>query len=195
MGVDVNVLPLRATELNYHDELKSAMRWLADQPGVVFLGQGVGNAGTSMSSTFDGVDAAKRIEMPVAEEMQIGMCVGMSLSGYVPVCVVPRWNFMLRAADQIINHLDRLPLYSAHGYMPNVIIRVAAPSTHPFDPQSQHGDNFTDAFRLMLKTVTVVDLIDPASVLSQYQRAFYSYGSTILVEHTDFYRNARATSR
>ena len=95
----------------------------------MFLGQGVGNPGTAMSDLLKGVPLDKRIEMPVAEEMQVGMCIGMSLNGFIPVCIIPRWNFALRAADQIINHLDRLPLYSDGAYRPKVIIRVATPSS------------------------------------------------------------------
>ena len=34
-----------------------------------------------MSDTFGGVPVSKLIEMPVAEEMQTGMAIGMSLQG------------------------------------------------------------------------------------------------------------------
>lgn len=168
------------------------MAWLGEQDRVIFLGQGVGNAGTSMSDTFAGVPAAKRIELPVAEEMQVGMSVGMSLNGWVPVCVIPRWNFALRATDQIVNHLDRLRDYSGGGYRPKVIIRIAAPSSSPFDPGPQHDGDFTEAFRLMLRTTQVVTLGDIDAIVPAYRRAFESLDSTILVEFTDQYRNARA---
>lgn len=176
----------------YHDELRAAMEWLGERDRAVFLGQGVGNAGTSMSDTLVGVPAAKRLEMPVAEELQVGMCVGMSLAGWIPVCVIPRWNFALRAADQIVNHMDRLPLYSAGGYRPKVIMRVAAPSSAPFNPGPQHDADFTEAFRLMLRTVAVVTLRNSDAIVPAYRRAFNSPGSTILVEFTDLYRDARA---
>ena len=178
--------------LDYHKELCRAMTWLGQQDRTIFIGQGVGNAGTSMSDTFAGVPAEKRIEFPVAEEMQIGLSIGMSLNGFIPISVVPRWNFALRAADQIINHLDRLPIYSGGGYRPKVIIRVAAPSVSPFNPQSQHDDDFTDAFRAMLRTVKVVSLRSADEIVPVYARALESDGSTIVVEHTDYYRNARA---
>ncbi len=181
---------LRVVKLDYHDELRRAMTWLGQYSHVIFLGQGIGNAGTSMSTTFADVPAKRRLEMPVAEEMQVGMCIGMSLRGFIPVCVIPRWNFALRAADQIVNHLDRIPLYS--GYKPKVIIRVAVPSVSPFNPQAQHDADFTDAFRLMLRTVAIETLRDSDAIMPIYQRAFDSQGSTIIVEYSDYYRNARA---
>jgi pyruvate/2-oxoglutarate/acetoin dehydrogenase E1 component len=193
---------VQAPTATYHSELCRAMTWLGEQKRVVFVGQGVGNPGTSMSDTLAGVADVKfsggiawetglKIEFPVAEEMQVGMCVGMSLAGWVPVCIIPRWNFALRAADQIVNHLDRLPIYSAGGYRPKVIVRVAAPSVSPFDPGPQHDADFTEAFRLMLRTVRVVTLDSIDAIVPAYQAAFDSPDSTILVEFTHAYRDAR----
>lgn len=166
------------------------MRLLADDPRTIFLGQGVGCEGTSMASTFKDIPAEKRLEMPVAEEMQTGMSIGMSLRGFIPISIIPRWNFMLRAADQIVNHLDRLSLYS--DYRPKVIIRTAVPSSTPFDPGPQHDDNFTGAFRAMLRTTDVVCLSDESDIVPAYQEALRSPRSTILVEYTHLYREARA---
>ncbi len=166
------------------------MAWLGNQPHTIFLGQGVGNPGTSLSDTLDDVPGNRRIEMPVAEEMQVGICIGLSLQGMVPVCIIPRWNFALRAADQIVNHLDRLPLYS--DYKPKVLIRIAVPSVWPFDPGPQHDADFTEAFRRMLRTTAIVTLTTAAAIVPAYQQAYRSDRSTILVEYTDLYKNARA---
>lgn len=175
--------------MSYYSELSLAMNLLADDPRTMFLGQGVGNAGTSMSDTFKNVPAEKRLEFPVAEELQMGMSVGMSLEGLIPICIFPRWNFVLRAADAIVNHLDRLSLYSE--YRPKVIIRTAVPSKHPFNPGPQHDDDFTSAFRLMLRTTDVITLHNETDIVPQYEKALHSPRSTILVEFTDQYRNAR----
>jgi pyruvate/2-oxoglutarate/acetoin dehydrogenase E1 component len=176
--------------MTYFDELCLAMNLLADDERTIFIGQGVGCAGTTMSDTFKDIPPEKRIEMPVAEELQMGMCVGMSLRGIVPICSFPRWNFVLRAADQIINHLDRLSLYS--DYRPKVIIRTAVPSKAPFNPGPQHDDDFTGAFRSMLRTTDLVCLCGESDIVPQYQKALHSPRSTILVEYVDYYRNARA---
>lgn len=184
LGVDVS-------EMSYHGELCRAMEWLGQQENVLFLGQGVGNPGTSMSDTLVNVPEEKRIEFPVAEELQTGVAIGLALQGYVPVSIIPRWNFMLRAADQIVNHMDRLPLYS--GYRPRVIVRVAVPSVSPFNPGPQHDGDFTVAFRQMLRWMRIIALEDASDIVPAYQQAFdYSGGrSHILVEYTDKYRNVR----
>lgn len=62
--------------------LKEAMTWLGRQPNVIFLGQGVGCGGTKMSADFEDVPAEKRIEMPVAENFQLGVSIGLALEGF-----------------------------------------------------------------------------------------------------------------
>jgi pyruvate/2-oxoglutarate/acetoin dehydrogenase E1 component len=175
--------------MTYADELARAMQIVAERPNAIFLGQGVADhGGTTMSPTFKGVPASQRLEMPVAEELQMGMAIGMALEGLLPVCVFPRWNFMLRAADQLVNHLDRLPLYSDGGYRPRVLIRVAVPSTDPFNPGPQHDDDFSEAFDRMLRTVHVARLTTPAVIVPEYLMALNAAHSTILVEYTAFYK-------
>lgn len=168
------------------------MALLAKEPNAVFMGQGVAGPGTTMSETFRDVPPAQLLEMPVAEELQMGMAIGMALEGLLPVCVFPRWNFVLRAADQLVNHLDRLPLYSAGGYTPKVIIRTAVPSRAPFDPGPQHHDGFSGAFRQMLHTVKILTLLHPSDILPSYAWALRQSGSVILVEYTEQYKDERA---
>lgn len=177
---------------SYFDALSSAMRALGGIPNTIFMGQGVAVAGTTMSDTFKEVPQSKKLEMPVAEDMQMGMAIGMALEGLLPVCVFPRWNFLLLAANQLVNHLDRLPLYSNGGYKPKVIIRTAVPSTVPFNPGPQHDDDFTDAFAGMLRTVRVVRLYTAPMIATAYRDAVTSEHSTLLVEFTEQYKNARA---
>lgn len=159
--------------------MASAMQWLADKPDTIFLGQGVGVPGTSQSASLEGIAASKRLEMPVAENLQMGIAIGLSLAGKVPVCLYPRWQFLLLAVDQLVNHLDKIPLYSE--YSPRVIIRVAEGSDSPLDPGHQHKGDFSIPFRLMLKSVRVIKPQREEQLLEAYKSA-YSWGSAIIVE-------------
>lgn len=179
--------------MSYFNELCSAMGMLAREPNTIFLGQGVADhGGTTMSATFRDVPLERRLEMPVAEELQMGMAIGMAIEGFLPICVFPRWNFVLRAADQLVNHLDRLPLYSDGGYKPRVIIRTAVPSTSPFNPGPQHDDDFTEAFRGMLRTVEIVSLNTTEHIFESYAWAAQVDHSVILVERTEKYKDERS---
>jgi pyruvate/2-oxoglutarate/acetoin dehydrogenase E1 component len=112
----------------------------------------------------------------------------MAINGMIPVSVVPRWNFLLAATDQIVNHLDKMKLMSDGKCSPKVIIRVAVGSETPIDPQDQHRGNFSEAFRLMCKTIDVVELKTVEDIMPAYQKAYNRTDgiSTILVEFPDF---------
>lgn len=163
------------------------MRWLGEKPDTIFIGQAVGAPGTAIYGTLEDVPMEKRVELPVFENTQMGMSTGLSLAGFVPISIYPRWPFLLDATGQLVNHLDKIPLISA--YRPKVIIRTAVPSRTPLDPQPQHLGNYSDPFRQMLKTVEVIELIGVHQVFNAYKKAYERDDgrSTLLVEHTARY--------
>jgi len=171
---------------HYGEELTRAMTWLGEQEGTLFLGQAVAYPGTSQTETLRGVVLERRIELPVAEDMQMGMCIGLAVGGFVPVSIYPRWPFLLLATNQLVNHLDRLSIYSDGGYKPKVIIRVGIPTRAPMDPQAQHLGDYTEAFRSMLKTVEVIDCHEEQMIFPAYRKAYERMDgrSTLIVEHT-----------
>lgn len=171
--------------LTYATNLTEAMTRLAKDPSVVFLGQSVEYPGTAITNTLTGVPRNQLLELPVAEEMQMGMAIGMSLAGYLPVCLYPRWNFLLLAINQLVNHLDKLPLMSS--YRPKVILRTSIGSVRPLHPSFQHVGDYTEALAEMCDTVKIVKLIDPEEILPAYEWASRAKGSTLLVEYGDYH--------
>jgi pyruvate/2-oxoglutarate/acetoin dehydrogenase E1 component len=155
------------------------MEEMACDPRVVFLGQGVRDPGTFMSTTLQDVPLDKRIEMPVMEETQLGMSIGMTLAGMVPVSIFPRWNFLLLAANQLVNHLDKMQV--------RVIVRVGIGSSKPLDPGVQHTSDFTEAFRLMMPNTYIRRLNNASDVITEYRQALERKGPSILVEIADLY--------
>ena len=176
-------------DMKYFDELCRAMEMLAEDPRVLFVGQAVAVPGTAMSNTLKKVPKEKLVELPVCEELQMGMCTGLALGGQVPVSVFPRWNFLLLAVNQVVNHLDKLPLMSNGGYHPKVIIRTSIGSERPLHPQFQHVGDFTVAFRLMCRNIEVIRLEEPQEIFPSYQKALQREDgkSTIVVEYGDYY--------
>lgn len=169
--------------------MTEAMTWLGEQPDTLFLGQGVGCSGTKLSGSFEGVPAEKLLEMPVAEQLQLGISIGLSLEGFVPISVFPRLNFLLCAMDMLVNHLDKLPLYS--DYRPKVIIRTAVGSKKPLDAGPQHTGDFSRSLAGMLNTVKVQRLhlsgrvnsgTELRSPLEVFQDAYARPESTLIVE-------------
>jgi pyruvate/2-oxoglutarate/acetoin dehydrogenase E1 component len=179
----------RVTMATYFDELKRSMSFLSQDPRTVFLGQAVAVAGTAMTNTLKDVPPERLIELPVAEEMQLGMAAGMALTGLIPVAIFPRWNFLLCAFNQLINHLDKIQVMSNGGYAAKAIIRTGIGSERPLHPQYQHVGDFTEAVRSMCTTIEVIRLEEPSEIFPAYERALLrdDRRSTILVEYGDYY--------
>ncbi len=119
----------------------------------------------------------------MAEDMQLGMSIGLSLGGKLPICVFPRVNFLLCAMNQLVNHLDKIERYSDGQYKPKVIIRVCVGSEKPLYPGLQH----TGDYPLFLETIPIIRLKDKSQIFPAYQRAYESNTSTLLIEYADFY--------
>lgn len=172
--------------MTYKEALTAAMTMLAEDPRTLFVGQTVVYGGQTMFPTLAGVPMDKRIEMPVAEDFQMGFCTGLALQGFIPVSIYPRWDFLILAANQLVNHLDKLPLMG--DFRPKVIIRTAVGPRVPLDAGPQHTQNHTAAFRLMLKTVEVLDIKTAEGAVAAYAYALSCPGSVLVVEHLELYR-------
>ena len=157
-----------------------SMRMLAQDPRTVFVGQSVAYDGSAIYYTLDGVPSDRRIEMPVVEDFQLGFCTGLALTGKIPVCVYPRMDFMLLCVNQLVNHLDKLPVF---GWKPKVIIRTRVGQKHPLDGGPQHTQNHTQAFRMMLQNVAVFEANTPEEVTECYDYAIASDDSVLIVEN------------
>jgi len=177
------------TEMNaYRSALKQAMEMLAQDDRVIFLGQTVGRPGSRFTyCTLEDIHPDKRIELPVMEESQMGISTGLALAGYIPVTIYPRMDFLTLATNQLVNHLDKLPEMSRGQFKPKVIIRVIVGAREPIYPGPQHCQDHTEAFRIMLTTVDVVQLTDHREIVPAYRKALNSDKSTLLAEIGDLH--------
>jgi pyruvate/2-oxoglutarate/acetoin dehydrogenase E1 component len=173
--------------MKYFTNLKKSMNLLSKNKKIIFLGQAVTEPGTAMFNTLKDIDNKKKIELPVAEEMQLGMTLGMALNGFIPISIYPRWNFLLLASNQLVNHLDKIGEISEKKIKPTIIIRTSVGSCRPLDPQSQHKGDFTKAFSMMCPNIKFITLKDPKKIIPEYKKALKRKGITVLVEIADFY--------
>ena len=134
------------------------MNFLSKKKDTLFIGQAVSYPGTAMFNTLNEVDNNKKIELPVFEETQMGISIGLALEGYVPITIFPRFNFLLPALNQLVNHLDKIKDYSNNEFNPKVIIRTSIGSIKPLDPQSQHKGDFSKSLKSMLSNIEIVKL-------------------------------------
>tara|TARA_B100001123_G_C15152715_1_gene964148 strand:+ start:612 stop:1148 length:537 start_codon:yes stop_codon:yes gene_type:complete len=175
--------------MKYFDELKKSMNYLAENKKTIFIGQAVEVPGTAMSNTLSDINKKKLMELPVAEEMQMGITTGLALNGDIPVSIFPRWNFLLYAMNQLINHLDKVNVMSNNEFKVKTIIRTGVGSQRPLHPQFQHIGDFTEEVKKMCDSIEVIKLNEPEEIFPSYQKALTRKDgkSTILVEFGDFY--------
>ena len=173
----------------YFDELKRSMDFLGSKKNTLFIGQAVEVPGTAMSNTLKSITKKKLLELPVAEDMQMGMTLGLAMDGNVPISIFPRWNFLLYGVSQLVNHLDKFKVMSGNKLKPKMIIRTGVGSKRPLHPQFQHIGDFSDAIQNMCTTIEVVKLKEPRDIYRSYKKAYERKDgkNTILVEYGDFY--------
>jgi pyruvate/2-oxoglutarate/acetoin dehydrogenase E1 component len=176
--------------MSYKSEVIRGMQLLAQQPNVVFVGQGVAIRANCLYEQLEGVPMERRLEVPVFENTQLGMCLGMALTGLLPVCLFPRTNFLLCAVDQLVNHLDKWEQMT--GKPARVIIKTMSGATSPLDPGPQHsGEEFVKGFYHMASgkdsDLFVDDLHNEATVYRGYKEALERDGPTLIVERGNLY--------
>ena len=169
--------------MSYCDELTKAMAFLSADKRTIFIGQNTVYGGAvDIPATLASVPMDRRIEFPVAEDLQMGVCIGLALTGWLPVCIYPRFDFLLLALNQLVNHLDKFEEMSVAHFRPKVIVRVGVGMASPLDPGPQHRQDYTEALRLMLTNVDVVRLDDVGQIGAAYEAAYNSPRSTVLLE-------------
>lgn len=173
--------------MKYSDELTKAMKLLAERSDVVFLGQSVSYSGNSVFTTLKDIPGERKIELPVIEDAQMGMSIGMALAGLLPVSIYPRMDFLILACNQLVNHLDKIESMSQGRFRPKVIIRTSKGAEQPLYSGEQHIQDHTEALRLLAPHVDVVKLTRPGQIVPAYVAALSSPRSTILVEIIEFY--------
>lgn len=171
----------------YVDALTEAMKLCMDDPSTLFIGQQIVYYGNPMSKTIEGLPKERMIETPVMEETQMGMSVGLAMAGHRVVTFYPRWDFLICASNQLINHLDKLEAMSDGEWKPNVIVRVGKGSDKPLDPGHQHKADYSEAFEKMVTNSTIKMLKNPSDILPAYQTALNEGGVHILVEYPELY--------
>ena len=173
----------------YKSELIKAMTYLGGKNNTLFVGQAVEYPGTAITGTLEHVPTEKKIELPVAEEMQLGMSLGLSFEGFVPISIFPRWNFLLLAINQLINHIDKINEMGNRKFRNKIIIRTSVGSKNPMHPQSQHIGNFTNAFKKICIDIDFISLKEPKDILINYKKAYERKDNkiTVLVEYGDYY--------
>ena len=169
----------------YKIALTNAMTTLSKLDETIFIGQQIVYAGNPMSTTLTEVPKEKMIEVPVMEETQMGMTLGLAITGKTIISFYPRWDFLISAANQLINHVDKFELMT--GKKVNILIRVGKGANVPLDPGHQHKANYINEFKSMCPNIEIHDLKTWQDVELSYNYTIKEGGIHILAEYPELY--------
>lgn len=134
----------------YKAALTDAMASLAADPARVFVGYGLKRG--RAAGTLAGAAESQILETPVAENLMVGLAIGLSLRGKKPVVYIERADFLLNALDAIVNHLDKIAELSDGEFRPAAILRIVVGNrTKPLFTGPPHVQNFAPALDGMVR--------------------------------------------
>ncbi len=172
--------------MTYKESITDANCQLAKDPLVRFLGYGL-KAGRAIG-TLKAIPDEQIIETPVAENLMVGLAIGLSLKGLRPVVYIERMDFILNALDATVNHLDKIRPLSQGEFSPAVIFRVVVGNKNkPLYTGLPHIQDFTEPLRRML-SFPVITVDEEGLKLLPYKIAADRQKdgcSTMLVEYKD----------
>ena len=171
------------TDLSYKEAMIQTQTELGEQ-GAIFIGYNVkyGNA----IGTLKDVPDEQKLETPVAENLMAGLAIGMSFEGFTPVVYFERHDFMLVAADAIINHIDKIERISHGEFKCPVIIRAVTADAGPFYSGITHSQDFTKVFEEAV-SFPVHDPVTGDDVIRAFRGAKESGKPAMIIERKSRY--------
>jgi acetoin:2,6-dichlorophenolindophenol oxidoreductase subunit beta len=147
--------------LTYAAAIREAhAQMLASDPRVFLIGQGVWSpwyAGGSLDQLEVEFGRARVIDSPVSENAVTGLAVGAAIAGMRPIVFHPRMDFMLLAADPIINQAANWSyMFGGQGSAP-VVIRAV------INRGGEQGAQHSQALHAMFMHVPGLKVVMPAT--------------------------------
>ena len=171
------------SKIPFGDAVRKSMNLISKHNGI-HIGYCV-KFGDAMGALKE-VPADQKIETPVAENLMMGLAIGMSFEGFRPVVYFERHDFMLCAADAIVNHANHIERISHGEYKCPVIMRTIVTDGGPFYAGPTHSQDFTAAFKNMLSFPIYVPQTGE-EVVQAYAKAIASDRPSMIVEYKSKY--------
>ncbi len=174
----------------YLSEIQKSMKIISKNKNAIFIGQSVKYPGSSIFESLKYVNENKKFELPVFEDTQMGITLGLALDGFFPISCFPRYDFLLLGLNQLVNHLDKIDYLSNKKFKGKIYIRTVVGSKKPLNGGPQHTQNLTEGLKRILSKVKIIELKQKNQVKKSYVGNLKSKEKIILfVEHGDLYHS------
>ena len=169
--------------MTYKKEIIRSMKLISKNKKSIFIGQSVAVPGNLLFSSLKDVPKNQKLELPIFEETQMGIAIGLALNGFLPISCYPRFDFFILSLNQTVNHIDKLNQISSNEFNPFVIIRVMVGSKKPVNAGIQHTMDYSKELRQMLKYIDVIQLKDSKEVYRSYNKVLKEKKNTVFIEY------------
>jgi len=172
--------------MKFKDTIKQSIESLAKDEKTIILGYNVkyGNKG---GGAFADIPTTQLLETPPAENLMVGLGMGLSLEGFKPIVYFERFDFVLNGLDAIVNHLMKFNTLSKGQFKPKIIFRVVIGRKKlPFFSGPTHTQDFTVPMQSLLN-FTVVNPTRSVELKYWYNLASQSDTSIMIIEKADNY--------
>jgi 2-oxoisovalerate dehydrogenase E1 component beta subunit len=176
---DVNVVTAIRDAL--HDEM-------AGDDRIVLLGEDVGNRGGVFrisAGWMEEFGEQRVIDTPLAESALVGVAIGMSMHGLLPVAEIQFADFIHPAFDQIVSEAARIRYRSNGAFSCPLVIR--APCGGGIHGALYHSQSI-EAFYAHVPGVKVVMPATPADAAGLLRAAIADPDPVLFLEHKKTYR-------
>ena len=170
---------------NYYLTIKEELEKFIENPKALYIGQQTKSE--NFYQLLKDVPMDRRTEMPVMEEGQMSLSMGLAIEGFLPISIFQRMDFLPRAMDSLVNHLDLVNELSRGMYNPKVIIFTTIGTNEPFNVGLQHSKNLIPGLRAMLRNIPVHDLKTVSDVKVGFNVARTQDTSIILVARQELF--------
>ncbi len=156
----------------YLNKICLAMKKVSEIKNTIFLGQSVIYSGNSLYASLKDVPLKKKIELPVFEDVQMGMTIGLAMKGFVPITCFPRFDFLVLALNQLVNHADKIDYLTNNQFKSKIIIRTLVGAKYPLDAGPQHTQDHTEALKKLLINTKIIRINKNTNMIKKYLLPF-----------------------
>ncbi len=183
-----NTQAITSSEMNYRQAIQAALAdELRTDNSVILLGEDIGAAGGSFKTTeglLDEFGAARVMDTPIAENSFVGAALGMAVTGMRPVVEIMFSDFLLTAADALMNEVSKFRYMSGGQAHVPLTIRAIGGATGRFG--SQHSATGESWF-MQSPGLLIVTASSPASAYSLLRASIRLEDPVLFIEHKGMY--------
>ena len=171
-------------EITYREAILAALQEeMRRDPTTLIMGEDIGESGgpfKTCQGLIDEFGAARVRDTPIAENGFVGAALGLSLTGYRPICEIMFADFLGVAFDQIVNGIAKHRFMSGGKVKTPIVIRAIGGAGLRF--AAQHSQT-TESWMLSVPGLKIICPSTPEQAYLMLKAAIRDDNPVLVLEH------------